>query len=277
MVCRHVVCSNDRQLSNGECLTTTTNYNVTCSSVFLKLTAENHDSESTLPFNLIGRHIVTMNILTAFKEAVGWHYNIITFLTFFKLDTTDHIDYVVIYTETAFDNSYQKDEYIASLIQIEILYIVYYGEHEIEFSVDLGTYNLTIETFSAKILVPSKVNMSVDELTVSLDQYDASVCPSYGTTPINKLSVCPYINVGIHELTFEIQNDLLMIYSDEKPVISLTKWEYETRLDSVSICFDDFIHLYEELSLGGRCTTIHTKQILFLATVCLVIMKSVIF
>ena len=282
MVCRHVVCSNDRQLSNGVCVTTTTSYNVACSSVFLKLTAENHDSESTKSFNLIGRDRVTRNLLTAFKTAIGWHYNILMFLPFYKLDTTDHIDYVVIYTETAFDNSSHKDAYIASIIQMEILHVMYYGEHEIEFSVDLGTYNMTEEASFAKIVVPSKVNMSVDVLTVNLEHYDANVCPSYGTTPINKLSVCPYISIGIHELTFEIQNDLLTVYSDEKPVTSLKNWEYETHLDRVSICFEDFIHLYEEVSQGGRgasvrCTTMYTKQILFLATVFLVIMRSVIF
>ena len=157
MICRQVACSNDRKLSNGVCLSTITKYNVTCSSVFLQLKANFHD-KILHPSDIREKSLLSRNIRKAFEDRIGLHYTILKFLTFYKLDTSSHIDYMVIYTETAFDNSSHKDAYIASVFQIGDLHVLNFRGQRILWLVYLNTYTMTEDYSSATIFVPNDIN-----------------------------------------------------------------------------------------------------------------------
>ena len=281
MICRQVVCSKDRKLSNGVCLSAITKYNVTCSSVFLQLTTIFHD-KIDYPSDVREKSMLSRNIRKAFEDRIGLHYTILKFLTFYKLDTSRQIDYVVIYTETAFDNSSHKDAYIASVFQLGDLHVLDFRGQHIHWIVYIDIYNMTEDYSSATIFVPSEINWTkVDVLTTNLDHYHANMCPSYETTPLNKLSVCPYVNIGRHEVPFKNENDILTVSSDDKRKVTLFRWEYEIHLDRISVCFEKFLDLYDYISVTGMgasmgCSSMYTEQVLFLATVCLVIVISCI-
>ena len=244
-----------------------TTVDVTCSSFFLKLSAFDHSD--AYPYTELSpmRQMQLTGGLRFELDYVTGGEHAQQFLTFYKLDFNGYINYVIIYVEAGFEDSAEKDSYLESILQMRSLVTGYYGEHDISFNVTVDQYQMNRNDKNATVFVPGKLNATQDELTTELIDPDKYTCPDVGITPLNKLYTCPYVNVDVNQFSVRINGGFLTFYVYDIPVASFSRWEYDMQGDIISLCFEDFMVIYEAMhedeTSGGTSEMSKTYERLF--------------
>ena len=94
------------------------------------------------------------------------------------------------------------------------------------------------------LYVVSGHNTTVDVLIREYQITYATNCNE--TVLFTKIQVCPFVEIGVNELSTKYDNDFLVI-EDTVPQKILSRWEYEMHIDKIRVCLEDFQSIYNQL------------------------------
>ena len=260
MVCRDVFCHEHRSVENGECKSSFTWFSETCFSIFIKMTPLPESRPPKLV--MMQKNVLKENIEVRFRayrstrqeRSVGSSDGPKQqFMFFFKETETEYLEYVIVYIDTVFQNSGDKNEFIEGLIQTKSINSFYGSDMEygfITFALSLEVYNVTKSGEKTKLYVPNGETMSIDEVLSDSKDSDKNICQNRAKMEMNLLHVCLYIKLATNELPMKIENDFLII-SDKglgRVMKVLSKWKYEKHDDMFYICLDDYLDIYHALT-----------------------------
>ena len=280
MVCRNVICHEDRYLTADSCLITMKPYgnfsrfdNDSCFSYFLRLVPfpESrilYDSEKGLLYDI--RETIT-SLTHIFP---GMHYQ---YLYFVSINNDLQIEFFVFYILVQFEKDTTRFTYvnfIDRLMRIQNTSVVFqtYG---VKFNVEVAQYNYTVTNESVAVCVPNQFDRCKKELRT---HYNGNfLCSVEETSMINKLYVCPFIQIHIDDFPCKIENDFLIFAVDaafNQTIKVLSRWEYEIRGETIDICLSDFEDIYLNMPISKSKTGVsaterfHPKHIISLVFIC---------
>ena len=280
MVCRNVTCHEDRYLIDGRCgitLKTERNFsrfdNDSCFSYFVTVVP----FPESRPLDEFERRVSsdikeTITSLTHIFPGMDYQY-----LYFISSNNDRQIEFVVFYILIQFEKNTNRFTYVTfidRLMSIQKSSVVFqtYG---ITFNVELSQYNYTFTNESVAVCVPNQFGRCKKELRT---HYDGNfLCSLEETSMINKLYVCPFIQIHIDDFPCKIENDFLIFAEDAafKQIIKvLSRWEYEIRGETIDICLKDFEDVYLNMPMSKSKTGVsarepfHPKHIISLVCVC---------
>ena len=278
MVCRNVTCHEDRYLSFGRCRSKNEENlyrfdNDFCFSYFVKLMPF---PESRPPYDFEER--VEYEIHEAIKSLThsfpGMHYQ---FLYFISSNNDRRIEFIVYYMLVQFEKNTMRFYYmdfIDGLMNIQNNSVVF-QTFGIKFNIEVAQYNYTFSNGSVAVCVPNQFDMCKKELRT---HYNGNfLCSVEETSMINKLYVCPFIQIHIDDFPCKIENDLLIFTVDaafNQTIKVLSRWEYEIRGEAINICLRDFEDIYLKMPMAKSKTGVsaterfHPKHIIALVCIC---------
>ena len=247
MVCRHVRCYGDRVLNNGKCV----NYGPVrlssddehCFSAFLKATPSN---ELRFPKDELVPLVDTILRLAQLNSQI-WS----TTINFFQTETGESYKYILIYILVKFDQNINRIRYESFFQNILSL-----KSHKVsinkggigQVAVEFKQYNITFSDGMATVTVPNQTAASFDVLTAPYWPVNLHYCLEKEVLMINKIYVCPFLELHINDYSIRIENTFLYFNMDKisnEPFKVLQNWEYEIHGDKVYICLEDFLDVYE--------------------------------
>ena len=86
------------------------------------------------------------------------------------------------------------------------------------------------------------------ELENSVPHYE---CKEKNIHFVNKLFFCLHIKLRKNELTMEINNKILFITVSANAVFRFSHWEYEFANETLKLCMEDYLKIYEALPPNG--------------------------
>ena len=258
MLCHDVLCYTGLELVNGACeLVMRSIIDNGCFSLFVKLTAT--EGAETLTEELFNDNAwYRGDFQWKFEWDTGLTDHSPTFLYFYQSNAFGFIDYIVVYV-TFFCHTYvDKFNAVNSLMQLKH----YEFRHEVfrtaSFKVEPALYNLnfsdlTLPQTTVVVNVAHDLGTSTEKLTGNFNTSGlfSEHCPPHNKTNfLTKLHHCRYIQISKTLLPMEIENGFLFFYEDayhSKQLKVLSKWEYDSNHDKVSICLEDYLAMYQML------------------------------
>ena len=257
MVCRDIKCNYLRYLKNGQCSRHLYQENFLkhvadspCVGALFKLT-QHPDSNSLLAtemrrseeniFNAI-RVLVDLQYLEKFRliqffayEDYILEYVIVVLIIPIDMDTLhyDHYDYYDVFDQLV--------RLGANNVSLKI------DEYPLNWLLNFVQYNFSIYNGTASVYVPPEADGFMRKLDYEYT-YDQVLdyCANQSVTIINKLDACPFVQVFLDEFGMKIENDFIL-FEVGNYTRMFSRWEYKKYDETISICLEDFIDIYQKM------------------------------
>ena len=238
MVCRDVLCHTGRVLKNGACSNKKKNKKKICSSIDIQL-FPGHDLE-------VYDRFATALDLKHMLQYVNPHLKgtIKDFILFYKTNDMYHLQYMVVRIVSEFSNRNSMFDFLDLMVSTPHIAVQVMFERDMLFAVKLAMLNMDVFKHTAKLYVPNISDMSVDELVSRVNV--SGTCTYNETLQVNKLHICPFVKLGMNEISVTLENDFLFVQdiSSDKLFKTFSKWEYEIHEDNIYICLEDYLDIY---------------------------------
>ena len=298
MLCHEVQCYTDQELVNGKCVLLNSKISGNqCFSVLLKVAPAKNVKKVS---NYMRRYETAFirNILQNLDGKLGVS-NKSRGLHFVKEDSSEYIEYIVIYAVLVFNNVEEQIQAVDNLLgklKINLSYnlygdeCIYFDDCQLayfELDSELVGYNLsfTDSEFSytlaeLRITTGFQPDFKILKKSFNSSEVFTAACSANNTVSITKLHRCPFVAIPKNALTTEMINGYLRVFDD--PVHSnilkiLPSWEYDITNDTIFMCFRDYLDIYSllpEQNYGRSCARkfytvsciyVYIKALLFLS------------
>ena len=237
---------------DGICRAGSKTFNDTCFSVFVKLTPLPREKPlhlADIDFPLFA-HVIKYTLKEKYSSqgsAGTSSSQKDSFRIFYKTDNEGYVKYVVVYIQTSLQSSKEIYKFLDNLLQLPVIELNYMFELYFEFSVELALYNITESAQNTTVFISHGSYLCADEILSDTVISDSNICPHTDAVQLNNLYRCPYIILGIEEISMKIMNDFLYIpgymVNDEYPKV-LSKSDYEIHDEKIHICLYDYLDIY---------------------------------
>ena len=273
MVCRDILCYEDRYLDAQLCHPVPDMLNDICYKLYIKLTGTSHPVRTdTHHLNLLTSVLInTLSIKYSSAEVLQIYEKIAT------LESNYTLEYLVVEILLKIRNTTTGDArddlvnlFDESTIQVgETVYASKLGFYSKIGDVEPSLYVADHYNKPADILRPVNMNR------IQSGTQNELTCTQNDTLSFNKVQVCAFVQISVNELSMRIIHDFLLI-EEAMNKKTFSKWEYERDGDSINICLRDFQSIYGSLPFKKTPTLtpiddysyIHPKRILSFVCVC---------
>ena len=246
-----------------------------CYKTFIKLTPVRIMSKSLLKSIQDRSEHLFDNTIHGLKDVISE----IQFFHQLVEEDLSKVDFILLYI--TFDLSMASSTYSVSIIDIITLnnrtLPVDLAEDVIEFYMEIGSYNATFRNSNAEIYVTSKNDISaVTFLNVTLTRgIDRDFCYGKQNVDLNRLLICPFIEVEFEEIFMSVQNGFLIVQGNSAFNKTFLSWEFQVTETGVLLCLEDYTPIYNALpkfTFEGKVSAekeVGPKRILSFVCVCL--------
>ena len=272
------MCAPDRERLNRICLRSSTVHNK-CATVVVKMTyiGENVDTLS----DFVNGKTFLESLTTLLGDLIGGFNGRLSGIdVFIKRSSTlsvSLVEYLVVQI-VVIQSAKGRDILgnMVSALQKQILSL-YFFDIPFHFDTELVAYNITMSGTELTVEIPGKDSKPANILKVShskqIDNGKNNICALQDVhSPMKKTDLCLYLKTSLEEIPVRLEKGIM--YGPGN--LTLTQWEYDIIGNDVLMCFDDFLILYAHLQVppavtnqSVRSESIHPKQILAFACVCL--------
>ena len=292
MVCRDIQCNYLRDLRNGQCrphnLWQDFLEHVADSPCFLTL-FELRPYPNSTPFNLLDRESGPLrnNILNAILDLIDLQFlDKFRVIQFFAHEN-GVLEYAIVLLLIPFNMDVYYDHYYNIFDRL-----VYLGannvslklaDYSMKFLLNLVQYNISIYNGVVTVFLSLKAGGFMRKLDNEYKNDPVlDYCANQSIITINKLNVCPFVQISLDEFNMKIENNFLLFDGKTNSTRMFLKWEYGKHGKNISICLDDFIDIYQEIpqpvfkTQVGVTNELQPKNILSLVCVCVSIVCLII-
>ena len=242
LLCRDLLCHESSILLEGACAPKIGyKSDAACFDLFVLMT----------PMSELNHSSITNSLLDGIRYTLlneARNFNVIELHLYVKTLDDKMTDYIVAHMAVA-ETSVTSVHNISELqIRLhDILVIVYYNfeEDTLSFWMETQSYTTTVSDNVLVLKVPNGKDMYL-ELTPVYNYHKSSA--SYSEcTAVKKLFSCTFIEIGLDELDFAIENDVLYFEKANDNDLKFAKWQYGIHENKICMCLEDFRHLYESV------------------------------
>ena len=288
MVCRDIKCNYLRDLQIDQCSPENFLKHVAdspCVGALLKL-AQHPDS---MPILVTKRRPLEENIFNALLVLLELQYIGKFRLIQFFAKEDDILEYAIVFLiipidmDTLHYNHHNYYDVFDQLVHLGAINAsLKLDDYPSDWILNIVQYNFSIYNGTASVFVYPKA----DEFMRKLDYeytYDPVLdyCANQSVTIINKLDACPFVQVFLDEFGLKIENDFI-IFEVGNYTRMFSRWEYKKYDETISICLEDFIDIYQEMpklvfkTWVAVINNLLPKNILSLVCVCISIVCLII-
>ena len=250
LLCRDLLCHESRILLEGACAPKIGyESDAACFDLFVLMT----------PMSELIHSSITNSLLDGIRNMLlnkARNFNVIELHLYVKTSHDNMIDYIVAHMAVA--ETSETSVHNISELQIrlhDILVTVYYNfeEDTLSFWMEIQSYTTTVSDNVLVLKVPNGKDMSL-ELT-PVYNYHKRISSYSECTAVKKLFSCTFVEIGLDELDFAIENDVLYFEKANDNNSNFSKWQYDIHENKVHMCLEDFRHLYESVGYSNHRRT----------------------
>ena len=256
-ICRDIICSPARKLSNGKCVLNQSDRQM-CVGVYLKLTP-NTDSDHLLWYHLRNASYTTHLVNKVVENVTGSYHASLGKCIVFHKETTSSYEGIVneFYIYAEFNVAVEHMDGLATRLYDADLKIIMLPQDNdktsqmVWYHINLDYLNITNykdKTVFAEMIIPNQ------EGPITIGQYvvlwrnglDDSECQKSESIQFSRTTTCPYIEVNLNELPMYIAADgALKPTAAIQTSVSFSRFHYQLLGNKVYMCLQDYITLYQ--------------------------------
>ena len=248
LVCRDISCQENDVLQriaprDPECLTIRRD---TCYLIYVKLTLQ---EGSNLTDALLQDRIIILKLIRYLERIITGLNEILEDLEVYKKsvqsDDAIIVKYLVLKMKISCPDFYWEDVLKDLLMHLHNndIFLDQTETIHYHFVSELVAYSPSNHQDNT-LYVANRHNTTVDVLSREYQITYATKCNE--TVLFTKIQFCPFIEIGVNELSTKYDNDFLVI-EDTLPQKILSRWEYERHIDKIRVCLEDFQIIYNQL------------------------------
>ena len=276
MICRDILCAEERELVDNACRIRPSQSDSSCYYMLIKMT---YVGEVDLLQDKVVEDTLIDNLEFRLADLIPEFYDeAIKMDIFIKRNVMSHnqsLEYIILRILIEPNNVEGHD------IQNATIHSIHEKEIDInsdKFVAELVLYNITTQGDGIFITVPNQNRASPDILLLSktkmVGNKSDTICSIENVMPFKKVDMCPHVKATFDEMAFVLKDDGLHGPGD----VTLSSWEYAILGKDILICLDAFEIMYEKIaklaarndqSKATKTDKVHPKHLLSLVCVCL--------
>ena len=195
------------------------------------------------------------------KLGLSSNVTLIGFLHFLHENHLGHMEYLVVYVVFWFRSLSEKMRAVDSLVEnVSFNYKSVEPEDiSVEFELQRVAYNLNFTASSlpyttAELRVTTTLQPGFESFKLRFNSSDVfpAECSANETVALSRLHRCPFVGIPQNAFPIEIVYGSLRVYdgtTHSKILKVLPKWEYDMKFNTVFMCLNDYLDIYNALSV----------------------------